>query len=67
MSTTYTTRAGDTWDGIAYLLWGEELKMTDLQAANPDHLTTIVFGAGVVLVVPEVEASVESGLPPWKQ
>jgi hypothetical protein len=55
------------WDGIAYLLWGDEYKMTELQQANPDHLGTIVFGAGVRLVVPVIETTIASGLPPWKQ
>lgn len=64
---TYTTRAGDTWDIIAYRLYGDEFRMTDLQKANPDYLNVVVFDAGVVLTVPAVETPVVSTLPPWKQ
>ncbi|MCE5315160.1 MAG: tail protein X [Armatimonadota bacterium] len=66
MSSIYTTRAGDTWDIIAFNLWGNEFKMTELQQANPDYLGILVFDAGVQLVVPVVETAVSS-LPPWKQ
>lgn len=65
--TTYITKAGDTWDGIAYTLFRNEMRMTDLQTANPDHLQTLVFDAGMVLVVPEIETPTAEVLPPWKQ
>lgn len=67
MITTYTTRAGDTWDIVAYNLWGDEFRMTELQQANPDYLGILVFDAGVQLVVPIIDTSVSSSLPPWKQ
>lgn len=66
-SSTYTTRAGDTWDIIAYRVYGDEFRMSDLQAANPDLLGTVVFSAGVVLSVPTIEAPAATTLPPWKQ
>lgn len=64
---TYTTIAGDTWDGIAYKLWGNEYKMTDLQRANTDYLQTVIFDAGVVLTVPEIQTAISESLPPWKR
>lgn len=64
---TYTTRTGDTWDSIAYSLYRNEMRMTDLQHANLDHLHTLVFNAGVVLVVPEIEIPTAEVKPPWKQ
>ena len=64
---TYTTVQGDTWDGIAFKLFGSEANMSQLIAANRAHAETVVFGAGVVLAIPEIEtASVPSTLPPWK-
>ncbi len=64
---TYTTIAGDTWDTIAYAQWEDEFKMTELMAANPEHLSTLVFGAGIVLTIPEIQTPAASTLPPWKQ
>jgi phage tail protein X len=64
---TYTTKAGDTWDIVAYREYGDEFRMTELQQANPDHLGVLMFDAGVVLQIPDVEIPTASVLPPWKQ
>lgn len=66
-TTTYTTKSGDTWDIIAYQLYGDEFAMTELQQANPNHLHVLVFGAGVALNVPEIDIPASESLPPWKQ
>lgn len=63
----YTTVAGDTWDSIAYRFWGDEFKMTQLQAANPDYLDVLVFNSGVILQVPEIDPKPSDNLPEWKQ
>lgn len=65
--TRYRTIQGDTWDGIAYKLYGDEMGMSDLLAANTAHIETVVFGAGVVLSVPEIAQESASELPPWKR
>ena len=68
MATTYRTTQGDTWDLISYKLYGDEHYMAELIAANIEHRSVVLFSAGVVLNVPEIEeAEVESTLPPWKQ
>ncbi len=66
-SSTYTTKAGDTWDLIAFELWGDEFKMTDLQEANLEYADILIFDAGVVLAVPEIDNTSSAGLPSWKQ
>lgn len=66
-SDIYTTVAGDMWDLIAYKIYGDEVYMAQLLAANPDQANTVVFGAGVELIVPDVEISAASSLPPWKR
>lgn len=65
---TYTTVQGDMWDLISYKVYGD-VRFTDvLIAANPRYNKILVFSAGIVLDVPEVEESVTSdSLPPWKQ
>ena len=63
---TYTTKQGDMWDAIAKKLYGDEYLMQDLIEANPDHVTTVIFSAGVVLTVPTSTTTTSSNLPPWK-
>lgn len=63
----YTTIQGDTWDGIAYKLYGSSAQMTKLMEANPEHMRAVIFGAGVVLQVPELPQQPVSELPPWRR
>lgn len=63
----YTTAAGDMWDHIAYKIYGDEQYMAQLMAANPAHASTVVFGGGVELIVPDIEISASSNLPPWRR
>lgn len=67
MSRTYTTILGDTWDYIAYKTLGNERYMNNLIEVNPNHRETVIFSAGVVLTIPEIEAEIPSPLPPWKR
>ena len=65
----YETVSGDTWDVISKKVYGKELLMHHLMAANTEHIDVFVFGAGVKLVVPDVDTTETSysTLPPWKQ
>ena len=65
MAETYTTKLGDTWDSIAYDLYGAESYMKDLIEANWDYIDTLIFGAGTVLDVPEVEDELDTDAPFW--
>lgn len=64
---TYTTTQGDTWDIVSYRVYGgEEGYMGDLLAANPEHISTVFFPAGVVLAVPAITPRPPvANLPPW--
>lgn len=64
--TTYTTIQGDTWDGIAFKITGNEAFMISLMNANPDHIETVFFSAGIVLNVPEETIDTAETLPPWR-
>ena len=67
---TYTTVQGDTFDSIAFKLFGNEKYIKELMEVNTDHLTTIIFSSGEVLNVPEinVEYNISSdNLPPWRR
>lgn len=64
--TTYRTIQGDTLDMIAYRIWGLESMARDLADANPEWADTMVFSAGIELVVPDVTVSPKTtNLPPW--
>ena len=62
----YTTISGDTWDGIAKKVYGNELKADVLMAANPEHIETFIFSAGVELKTPALTEARAGTLPPWK-
>ncbi|MDQ0114354.1 tail protein X [Paenibacillus harenae] len=64
---TYTTIQGDTWDAISFKLYGTALMMPKLIAANPQHASTVIFSAGVLLAAPETPAATSADLPPWKR
>ena len=64
------THAGDTWDILAKKIYGNELLMDELIKANIHFRKTVIFSAGVVLNVPEIDttlAEYEANLPPWKR
>jgi len=67
----YTTMQGDTWDYIAYKVYGEqpgaELYMHTLLDANPAYLLYVVLPAGVVLNIPDIQVELPKTLPPWKR
>lgn len=66
-STTYTTRAGDTWDVIALRALGSERYTPELMDANPAHVWVLRFAAGVELAVPTLSTAAPSSLPPWRR
>lgn len=63
----YTTIAGDTWDQLAYKFYGNSKLMTPLLEANRGHVKTIVFEAGVTLVIPIAEVKQNGNIAPWRR
>lgn len=67
---TYRTVQGDTWDIIALRMYpklGGEKLMDRLLEANPEHRSTVIFSADLLLQIPDVDIPVVSSLPPWKK
>ena len=64
---TYTTRQGDTWDGVAYAQMGDCAYTKELMWANQAYLDYFTFPAGIVLTLPEKNTAVASTAPPWKR
>lgn len=66
MEKTYVTIQGDMWDAISHKVYGNENYAGVLMQANLELLNTFIFGAGTVLVVPELKLEAASGLPYWR-
>lgn len=67
MEATYTTRAGDAWDLIAYRVYGDVKYTGWLMAHNFHLLDVFVFDAGTVLNTPPLPAEqAASSLPAWR-
>ena len=62
----YKTKQNDTFDKIAYELYGNEKIASYIISANPKQADTIIFGEGVYLNLPIIEQIETSTLPTWK-
>lgn len=67
MSKVYKTIQGDTWDGIAVKIYGDEKYLNNLLEKNQKYKDIIIFSSGVSLELPEIEAEATTILPPWKK
>lgn len=66
MKWLYTTVQGDTWDILAHDIYGSEKLMNILIAANPTYANTLVFKAGIQLVIPETpKVKTNAMRAPW--
>jgi phage tail protein X len=62
----YQTKAGDTWDSIAYEQLGSEKYMGLLLEANPELIAYVVFDSGVSIQIPEVPKEDVADSALWK-
>ena len=63
----YVTAQGDTWDIIAYKMYGNERQMSTLIEANSQYRETVIFPPDMTLQVPDVAVNTSTVLPPWKR
>lgn len=64
----HTTSQGEMWDGISLKYYGTENAMNVLIDANPLHRETLVFGGGIIINIPDIDATtINMNLPPWKR
>ena len=66
MAGTYKTIQGDTWDLIAYKLFGSEKYMKNLIEANWPLLDVLIFPSGIELSVPDLPEEQDDDLPLWR-
>lgn len=63
----YITVQGDTWDLIAYKVYGNENYANVLMESNYPYLDFFVFPEGITLKVPEVEIpEYDFEIPDWR-
>lgn len=63
----YKTIQGDTWDGIAVKVYGDEKYMNELLEANQAYREIIIFPVNVSLSLPNIQTQIATILPPWKK
>lgn len=61
---TYKTLENDTWDLIAFRLFGNAKYTSYLLKSNPDLTKAVLFPAGVLLKIPDI-VETEGDVPPW--
>lgn len=67
--TSYTTKAGDRWDLIAYDAYGKADEYFRIMEANPHAPVRSELPPGLKLNIPVLEPETLSNelLPPWKR
>lgn len=61
------TRAGDSFDSMAYTHCQNEKLSSEIIALNPDYCNVLIFGEGVEIVIPVYDTDVTpETLPPWR-
>ncbi|MBQ9000815.1 MAG: tail protein X [Eggerthellaceae bacterium] len=64
----YVTSQSETFDMIAYDLYGNEYLASDIVDLNPEYAGVIIFDAGVELRVPVYEEAAEAErVAPWRR
>ena len=61
----YNTVAGDTWDLIAFKVFGQENLMTELLQANIQFANIVIFPGNVKLIIPKISKEAKEGKAPW--
>jgi phage tail protein X len=46
---------------------GSERYTSVLMQSNPEHLETVIFSAGIILILPEITTPIPESLPPWRR
>lgn len=63
----YITELGDTWDLIAFKVYGNEVCMKELVEANIELAKTVYFKSGVEITCPNIVLPNDESAPPWKR
>lgn len=62
------TRAGDSFDGLAFEHCGNERLSSEIIALNPKYSNVLIFGEQIELTIPVYDTNeTPDTLPPWRQ
>lgn len=68
MADTHITVQGDTFDSLALKFYDNEKQASEIIAANLDYCDTLIFDAGVKLMIPDAATlTLPETLPPWRR
>ena len=68
MPKIHTTVMGDTFDALALWYYNDEKQASTIIQANLDHCDTLIFEAGVSLVIPDAATiTPPETMPPWRR
>lgn len=68
MLNIHVTIEGDTFDALALEYYNDDKLASAIIQANLDHCDTLIFDAGVSLVIPDVSTvTPPETLPPWRR
>lgn len=67
MEKKYRAIRNDTFDTMAFRVYGDEHLCSMLMNANPDYMDVLLFEPGVELNIPdyEIKPLAKKDLPPW--
>lgn len=63
----YETVLGDTWDMIAYKLFGDSMLYNILLDLNEEYSDTLIFGSGIKIKYKEISKSYKESIAPWRR
>ena len=63
---SYITTQGDTWDIIAFKMYGDESLMHILIDANHVYNTVAIFSANIKLNIPDIVTRSTVSFPIWR-
>lgn len=61
---TYRSVENDTWDLIAFKLFGDSKYTSQIIKINPDLAKIVLFPASILVKVPDIQ-ELEGDVPPW--
>lgn len=64
---TYIASAGESFDSISAVVYGDEDKAHEIISRNGKYAHKIRFEGGEKLEVPELNLAATNSLPPWKR
>lgn len=62
----YTTKNGDTWDSISYILFSNSKAIDYLFFWNKQYSDYVIFPAGITLKYKNIKLTDED-IPPWRR